>query len=106
MVIEAAMLAGTHWLNAALHRQAITASGDDVMHAEYMTVALRTRTRLILPGLVEALDEVEQLRPFFVRGDISGGQKAAERCIVLLGILQAGTEANAILPPVHVRQER
>ena len=32
MKIEAAMLAGTHWLNLALHRMGVTALQTDVLH--------------------------------------------------------------------------
>jgi hypothetical protein len=78
MAIEAAMLAGTHLLNALLHRHSITDPADDVLHAEYMTVALRTRVRLEFPGVVESLDSIEQARPFFVRGSAPGGEGAAE----------------------------
>ena len=83
MAIEAAMLAGTHMLNAILHRKRITLDDADVLHAEYMTLALRTRTQLALPGLVEALDEIEQMRPLFVRGNVAGGQAAAHRALEL-----------------------
>ena len=88
MAIEAAMLAGTHLLNAILHREQITADGADALHAEYMTIALRTRARLALPGLVEALDEIEQMRPFFVRGNIAGGDAAARKALQLLGSMR------------------
>lgn len=81
MVIEAAMLAGTHLLNSTLHRESITAPVEDVLHAEYMTVALRTRTQLQLPGLVESLDAIEQLRPYHVRGNVPGGIEAAQAAL-------------------------
>ncbi|MEO5671088.1 MAG: hypothetical protein ABIR26_10395, partial [Ramlibacter sp.] len=73
MTLEAAMLAGTHLMNAVLHRRSITGAGDDVMHAEYMTMALRTRVQLEVPGLVESLDAIEQARPYFVRGGVAQG---------------------------------
>ena len=94
MIIEAAMLAGTHLLNAILHHEAITGPEADVLHAEYMTVALRTRTRLSLPGLVEALDDIENLRPFFVRGNIANGEAAAQRALQCLERLSAGRAAQ------------
>lgn len=81
MVIEATMLAGTHLLNAVLHRESITTAEQDVLHAEYMTVALRTRTQLQLPGLVESLDAIEQLRPYHVRGNVAGGVGAAQAAL-------------------------
>ncbi len=88
MVIEAAMLAGTHWFNIAMHRFGLTAFDDDVMHAEYLTGALRLKTSLVAVNLTEALDEIEQLRPLFVRGDVPNGEAAARRCIELLEVLR------------------
>src|SRR5205814_1950669 len=38
MRIEAAMLAGTHRLNAVLHRTGVTAEGSDVFHSYLLTV--------------------------------------------------------------------
>ncbi len=83
-VIEGAMLAGTHWFNIALHRYGVTGTDDDVMHAEYLTGALRLKLSLVMPGLTAALDEIENARPRFVRGDVHGGDEAASRCLELL----------------------
>ncbi len=88
MFIEAAMLAGTHLLNAVLHEESINSAEDDALHAEYMTLALRTRVQLQLPGLVEALDAIEQSRPFFVRGSVAGGQDAAQAAMACLQRIQ------------------
>ena len=87
-VIEGAMLAGTHWFNVALHRFGASAADDDVMHAEYLTGALRLKLSLIEPNLTAALDEIENARPRFVRGDVSGGSEAATRCLELLSTLR------------------
>ncbi|MGD9944649.1 MAG: hypothetical protein AB7L76_23690 [Burkholderiaceae bacterium] len=87
MVIEASMLAGTHLLNAALHRMKLTEAGDDVMHAEYLSSAIRTKTTLIAGPLVEALQAIEEMRPFYVRGDVPNGEGAARRCLDLLEYL-------------------
>ncbi|HSW20303.1 MAG TPA: hypothetical protein VLJ86_23980 [Ramlibacter sp.] len=92
MAIEAAMLAGTHMLNAVLHLKGITPADADVLHAEYMTLALRTRVQLSLPGLVEALDEIEQMRPLFVRGSVDGGQAAADRALELFAFIRRMAE--------------
>ena len=84
MVIEAAMLAGGHWLNGALHRCGMTRRDEDVMHVEYLPLAISTKMSLIAPGLAELLDEIEQFRPIYVRGNAGGGETAAKRCIELL----------------------
>ena len=84
MVIEASMLAGTHLLNAALHRMRLSESNDDVMHAEYMSSAMRTKTTLVAGPLVDALQAIEEMRPFSVRGDLPNGETAARRCRDLL----------------------
>lgn len=99
MLIEAAMLAGTHWLNVALHRFAVTRPEDDVMHAEYLTGAVRLKLSLVAPGMVEALDEIEQFRPRFVRGDVPGGEAAAIRCLERLRHLHAAAEEARPLRP-------
>jgi hypothetical protein len=87
-VIEGTMLAGTHWFNVALHRYGVTAADDDVMHAEYLIGAVRLKLSLIAPTLTAALDEIENARPRFVRGDVSGGGEVAIRCLQLLSTLR------------------
>lgn len=89
MVIEAAMLAGTHYLNALLHHSGLTPPDEDVMHAEYMTVALRAKTSLIAGPIVEALQAIEEMRPFYVRGDRPEGESAACASLDLLEFLKA-----------------
>jgi hypothetical protein len=84
MVIEASMLAGTHLLNVALHRMRLSESNDDVMHAEYMSSAMRTKTTLVAGPLVDALQAIEEMRPCYVRGDLPNGETAARRCRDLL----------------------
>ena len=69
MVIEGSMLAGTHFLNMALHRSGLTEPHDDVVHAEYMSAAMRTKAGLVAGPLVEALQTIEEMRPFYVRGE-------------------------------------
>ena len=89
MLIEASMIAGTQLFNVCLHRLGITGDAEDVMHAEYMSGLQRIKTSLLAPGLAEMLDEIEQLRPAYVRGDFEGGQAAAQRCVALLRSIQA-----------------
>ena len=69
-IIEACMLAGTHWFNFARHRMAIAGSERDIMHAEYLDGAQRVEISLLAPSLLSALDEIEGYRAGFVRGDM------------------------------------
>lgn len=104
MLIEAAMLAGTHWLNIALHSFGLTEPQNDVMHAEYMSGATRIKLSLVAPGLAEALDEIEQSRPRFVRGDVPGGEVAAARCVERLRQLRAAADMARPFRPAAVAQ--
>ena len=88
MKIEGAMLAGTHWLNAALHRFAITKPENDVFHTYLLTVNEFRRLSVTDKGLINALAEIEDMRPAFVRGNLPGGQQAAQRALELLGMIR------------------
>lgn len=92
-VIEACMLAGTHWFNIALHRTGVVEAPNDAMHAEFLSGAQRRKARLVVPVALEALDEIEALRTPFVRGDLTGGEEAAQRALACLAVLRrsAGT---------------
>jgi hypothetical protein len=89
MKIECAMLAGTHWLNAALHHLAVTRPGNDVFHTYHLTVNEFRRLSVADPGLISALAEIEDLRPAFVRGNFPGGQQAAQRALELLALIRS-----------------
>lgn len=95
IVIEAAMLAGTHWFNVALHRLGYLAPEKDVMHAQYLSGADRLKLSLLYPDMLNALDEIESYRPGFVRGDLAGGAKAAERSLRLLALLRQAAASAA-----------
>ena len=92
MRIEAAMLAGTHWVNAALHSARVTASANDVMHTYLLTINEYRKYCVADASLMNALSEIEDLRAPFVRGDREGGQAAAELALALLALLRAGAE--------------
>jgi hypothetical protein len=82
-VIEASMLAGTHWFNIALHRIGLLAPESDIMHAEFLHSGQRRLLMLHSPVMLNALDEIEGYRAGFVRGDLEGGRKLqpdAEPC--------------------------
>ena len=87
--IEAAMLAGTHWLNAVLHEDGVTEPAADVMHTYMLVVNELRMLRLVRHGLIDALTEIEDIRPAWVRGNLPGGAQAAERALALLATLRA-----------------
>ena len=87
-VIEASMLAGTHWFNLARHRMKIPGSDRDIMHAEYLDGAQRIEISLLAPAMLSALDEIEAYRAEFVRGDSVGGREIAARCRKLLEVIR------------------
>lgn len=88
MQIEAAMLAGTHWLNLVLHRMGVTAPQKDVLHTYMLTVNELRKYRVADPEILDALTEIEDIRPPYVRGNLPGGEKAAQRAVALLGVLR------------------
>ncbi len=88
MAIEAAMLAGTHRLNAWLHEAGVTESAADVLHTYMLVVNELRRLRVADAQRVDALTAIEDLRPAFVRGDAPGGEAAAARAFELLAILR------------------
>ena len=88
MRIEAAMLAGTHWLNLVLHRMSVTPPQNDVLHTYMLTVNDLRRYKVADEELVNALAEIEDIRPAFVRGNHPGGEQAADRAVALLAVLR------------------
>ena len=82
------MLAGTHWFNIALHRTGLLPDDQDAMHAEFLTVAQRRKVGVALPAALAALDVIESLRAPYVRGDLAGGEQAAERALASLAALR------------------
>lgn len=82
--IEAAMLAGTHWANYALHRRGVTVDDEDIVHTTMTIVAYLRKYMLAEGELLGALAEIEELRPLYVRGDVPGGPEAAARALGLL----------------------
>lgn len=89
MKIEAAMLAGTHWLNLAMHRLSVTSSSADVLHTYMLTVNELRRLRVADAESVDALAEIEDIRPPYVRGNVAGGEQAAARALGLLARIRA-----------------
>lgn len=82
--IEAAMLAGTHWANMALHRRGASTETEDIVHTSMCTVNALRKYKIVEQELLDRLDEIEELRPLYVRGDVEGGPQAAHRALALL----------------------
>lgn len=93
--IEAAMLAGTHWVNVVLHDTGVTDMSEDMVHASMTMVSVLRKYKLAEPELIAQLEEIEELRPLFVRGDMDGGKKAATRALELLGSIRDRARALA-----------
>lgn len=89
VVIEGAMLAGADWLNAALHAAGLAPPERDAMHSEFLTLGERRRIAVVLPSLVECLDEIEEMRAPYSRGAEAGGPEAGLRAIALLDRIRA-----------------
>ncbi|UIF84574.1 hypothetical protein [Cupriavidus sp. UYPR2.512] len=89
MTIEAAMLAGTHWLNALLHKLDATPPQQDVFHSYLLTVNEFRRLAVAAEKPLAALAAIEDSRAPFVRGCHAGGEAAAERALALLSQIRA-----------------
>lgn len=94
--IEAAMLAGTHWLNAALHHLGASSTEHDVMHTYMLTVNEFRRLSAAHTHLLTMMAEIEDLRPLHVRGDVPGGREAADHACALLGHIRQIAENSAV----------
>lgn len=82
--IEAAMLAGTHWTNFALHQHGVSSLSEDIIHTSMLVVNIYRKYCIVEKRMIEALAEIEELRPLYVRGDVAGGPAAASRAMALL----------------------
>ena len=87
-VIEAAMLAGTHWFNIILHKAGLRPEDRDAMHSEFLTHGERRRVALVVPEALATMDAIEALRTTHVRGDMPGGETAAKTARACLAHLR------------------
>lgn len=94
-IIEGAMLAGTHWFNLLLHEAALRAADNDIVHTEFVQLGERRKFALAMPGELQALDLIEDLRTTHVRGDMPEGEAAARRALAALACLRTACERNA-----------
>ncbi len=85
--LEAAMLAGTHWANYALHCRGVSTEKEDIVHTSMCVVNTLRKYSIVEKELLAQLDEIEEMRPIFVRGDAEGGREAGIRALVLLAAI-------------------
>lgn len=98
-VIEGCMLAGTHWFNIVLHEAGILPSDQGVAHAEFLTGTQRRKLAVLVPAALAAIDTIESLRTPHVRGDLPGGEEAAQRALECLGALRRLALQSASVVP-------
>jgi hypothetical protein len=96
--IDGAMLAATHYMNLALHTLGLTPPERDVIHTEFLRVIEYRRFVIAAPVLVQALEDLELLRPPYVRGDEPGGPAAGEAALELLKIVRREADTTKPLP--------
>lgn len=84
MRIEAAMLAGTHWANFAIHRHGLSPHNEDIVHTSMLLIYVFRKYCIVEKRLMEALAEIEDLRPLYVRGDVTDGPEAGRHALALL----------------------
>ncbi len=92
MKIEGAMLAGTHWVNFILHRLGVTKAGDDMLHSYMLTVNELRKYSVADPETMQAIAEIEDIRPAHVRGNVPGGPAAAAQALALLAKIRGRAE--------------
>ena len=94
LLIEGAMLAAAHRLNAHLHRLGMRAADEDLMHTYLLTINEYRRLSVADGESMKALAAIEDLRPAFVRGDHPGGAEAARQAQDLLSLVRGRTKSS------------
>jgi hypothetical protein len=94
LVIEGSMLAAAHRLNAHMHRLGMTAPDDDLIHTYLLTINEYRRLSVADGESMQALADIEDLRPAFVRGNHPGGAEAARQALHLLATVRGRTQQS------------
>lgn len=94
LLIEGAMLAAAHRLNAHMHRLGMTAADEDLIHTYLLTINEYRRLSVADGASMKALADIEDLRPAFVRGDHPGGADAARQAMQLLAAIRGRTQTS------------
>jgi len=77
--VEACMLAGTHLLNAVLHKFSVTREGSDLLHSD--KPRLEVPIRVELQPLFAAMKFIEDLRPGYLRGIKPWSKDDGTKCL-------------------------
>ena len=93
LIIEGAMLAGTHYMNAGVHMLGATLADEDIVHAEFMNGAQVATLNPACLRMWQALFVVEGLRAWYVRGDEASDKGVLQRVFMCLEILRSESEA-------------
>jgi hypothetical protein len=105
MVIEGAMLAAGHWVNAALHEMGYFPPSMDLMHMTKLTLEDYLRLRAIAPAMINSFFELEELRSPYVRGAEPNGELGARQALLFLDTIRAATKEvqphGILLPTWH-----
>ena len=84
LVIDGVMLAISHWTNFTFHTLGLTAPDNDIMHCYFVTGFDRQYYGLASdPVFLDALEEIDDLRPLHVRGNVPGSDAAGARAMEL-----------------------
>jgi hypothetical protein len=94
LLIEGAMLAAAHRLNAHMHRLGMTPVDEDIVHTYLLTINEFRRLSVADGQSVAALAAIEDLRPAFVRGDRAGGAEAAQHARDLSTAIRGRTQTS------------
>lgn len=78
LYVECTMLAGTHLLNAVLHKLAVTKEEWDLLHSD--KPALDKPVDAKLRPMFDAMKYIEGLRPGYLRGNKSWRREDGEKC--------------------------
>lgn len=103
MAIEGAMLAGTHWANYALHLRGVSPDAEDIIHTSMLVVNTLRKYSIAEGPLLQALGDIEEIRPLHVRGDVPGGAEAADRALALLAQISARARHHDARPQKGVQ---
>jgi len=76
--MEACMLAGTHLLNALLHKYSLTDAKSDLLHSD--KPALDKPVPAELRALFDAMKFIEDLRPGYLRGATVWNRENGKQC--------------------------
>jgi hypothetical protein len=77
--VEACMLAGTHLLNAVLHRFSVTGEGSDLLHSDKPRLEVPIQAEL--QPLFAAMKFIEDLRPGYLRGTQPWSVEDGTKCL-------------------------